>query len=266
MNAVVLAEARGPAGPCKLGFVHHSAMLPTTLEFTCLAQSNHPSPHQRHPAGTLPSCSPCSVRYLLTVPPSPPSLPTGHQRRFYWKHRGTRPCHAGMAAARLLSSLSLYWLLLPSDIQPFSFLQAVTAAVVVPTLCQAGTSCVTHRNSPFGFAWSISPSTGWGRQTQTADPGCHSQGNPTTHAVQVCCTYAACGRFGTQWHTALWLSKQTALPHCFVLLSLQQELPQSLQQPERSCPNSPCGTMMGFWGVLVLDRHQLTEVNVPKLH
>lgn len=27
----------------------------------------------------------------------------------------------------LLSSLSLYWLLLPSDIQPFSFLQAVTA-------------------------------------------------------------------------------------------------------------------------------------------
>lgn len=200
------------------------------------------------------------------MPPSPPSLPTGHQRRFYWKHRGTRPCHAGMAAARLLSSLSLYWLLLPSDIQPFSFLQAVTAAVVVPTLCQAGTSCVTHRNSPFGFAWSISPSTGWGRQTQTADPGCHSQGNPTTHAVQVCCTYTACGRFGTQWHTALWLSKQTALPHCFVLLSLQQELPQSLQQPERSCPNSPCGTMMGFWGVLVLDRHQLTEVNVPKLH
>lgn len=99
------------------------------------------------------------------MPPSPPSLPTGHQRRFYWKHRGTRPCHAGMAVARLrpgcgwvlLSSLSLYWLLLPSDIQPFSFLQAVTA--FQGQLRWWSPLCVrlAHRVSPTGTAPLVLP-------------------------------------------------------------------------------------------------------------
>lgn len=44
------------------------------------------------------------------------------------------------------------------------------AMVVFLTLCQADTLCATHRHSPFVFAWSISPSTVWGRQTQTAEP------------------------------------------------------------------------------------------------
>lgn len=203
----------------------------------------------------------------LHLPPSPPDT----SGCFYWKHCGTQPCHTGIVVARLrpgcgwvlLSLLSLYWLFLPSDIHPFLFLHAVTAF-------QGSYVRMTYHVSHTGTALlalpGASPLPQFGEDRhRLLSPACHSQSNPTLHAIQVCCTYAAYGRFGTQRHTPLQLSKQTALPHCFVLLSLQQELPQSLQQSKSKCPNSPCGTMMQFWGFLVLDRHQLTEVNIPKL-
>lgn len=133
----------------------------------------------------------------------------------------------------LLSSLSLYWLLLPVTSTPScsskQLLLSRAAMVVFLTLCQADTSCVTRRHSPFGFAWSISPSTVWVRQTQTADASLpfpeqsHSTGNSSL--LHMCSLWQI---WSSMAHTSP--AQQANSPaHCFVLLSLQQELPQRLQ-------------------------------------